>query len=192
MLIFVETVTGRTIRLEVEASNTIRFVKAMLEYNENIRAGRQRLTLEGETLQDGRTLSSCNVHEGTRVSLHIAMQIFVNIMTDTITLDVWHSDTGSDVKAKIQNTEGIPPGIQRLRFAGRQIEDGCKLSDHDIEEGHTLHLALAIPIRVETDTGAWATVTSETTDTLGDIMARAAAERGIPPHQQHIVILRDA
>ena len=67
------------------------------------------------------------------------IRVFVKTLSGkTVTLEVEETETVEAMKAKVRGLEKIH--VQHFVFAGKQLEDGCRLSDYNVQNESTLHL----------------------------------------------------
>ena len=109
---------------------TIAAVKAAVQEKEGTPTEKQWLVLDGELLNDDRTLADYFMSHGTTLKLYSALppapllQLYVHSSIGCTTLNVYScATTVKDVKCVIKRRGGILCEEQRLIFAGRELED---------------------------------------------------------------------
>ena len=155
MQLFVKSwLGGKVFSLYPDPSDTISEVKLKIQDQEGIPAETQRLIFAGKQLfDDERTLSDYNIQNHSIVNVLARLagggstQIVVRIKTgQTFTIYIKPDDTLKDIKAKIQDQEGIPVEQQLLMRDGEELEDEKTCKFYNIKHMDPLDLNLTSPI----------------------------------------------
>lgn len=89
MQLFVKTLTGKTVSIEVEEGESIEDVKAKIAEKEGIPPEQQRLIFGGQQLQDAKTLSDYDVGDDSTLHLVLRLVSKLSVAASSSEIYVW-------------------------------------------------------------------------------------------------------
>ena len=192
--IFVKTLTGKTITLQVHPSDCVEDMKIRIQDKEDIAPELRYYIYAGNLLKDGHSLSEYSFSDGCTVLMasdYMLINVSVNDSGETFPLVVSPSELVEDVKYHVQLRKDIPQEQQCLIFAGKQLEDGRTLAHYNIQEECTLDLVHllhgGVQIFVKTLTGKTITLQVHPSDCVEDMKIRIQDKEDIAPELRYYI-----
>jgi len=190
--LFVKSLNGKVIPLEVESSATVLDLKSKIREKVGIAPDQYRLSLSGRSLDDNLTLDQCKVYKEATLEMLLRIHIQTLQTGQTFDLDVPETESLESVRTRIQAEVGYMPCQQRLIYAGKVLEDGFSLKEYSISRDALLQLtlkhstAISISVRLETDTLIPLTV--DLSDTVEMVKGQIQGKCGLPQEQQRLFL----
>ena len=194
MQIFVQTLSGKTITLEVSSSDTVESTKYKIEDKDGLPTYYQSLVYGGREMQNEKTLQDYQVGKAStlcmylRISATAEMKIHVKMPSGKmVSIEVERDDTVVAVKTAMQSELGVPLDQQRLSFHSQQLENDIYLSHYGIQERSELNLDIVVPITVKTLTGESFSLEVDAGESIKGVKKKLKERTGIFPEQQRLL-----
>ena len=129
MIIFVKTILGKLIKIEVEPNDTIRNVKEKVLYAEGIPLEQQNIYFAGRKLEDEKRLEDYNIKEECTLQVMLKIRgcrlppIFINLHGKETEMRICICGGVKSLKKQIEKKFGIKPEFQVLKLNGEILED---------------------------------------------------------------------
>lgn len=134
MQIFIKTLDGLTIVLDVEPSDFVIEIKKKYQEKHGTEFELQTLIFNGQVLDDQLTISDCGITKEDTLSLikkeKGGYDVTIKTMRgDTFNIDSYPGEKVEALKLKISDREGISADLMKLTYAGQEVEDKMALID---------------------------------------------------------------
>ena len=197
---FVRTLTGKTLTLDVGERDSVQRIKRLIQQREGVPVRQQKIFFKGRQLRRGR-LGELGIRKESTLELCLGLpggrQMEVYVKTTggvTIVVQVEEDTTILALKRSIQQQKGYPVDQQKLIFCGRVLEDSQTMGDYNIQRATTLHLVVGQPqgeqrvsVKIITHTGkelSCSLVLSSKVESLTDIIQE---KEGVPKGCQRLL-----
>ena len=151
MKLFINTITGKSLELEVEPEDTIESVKMKIQEKEGIPLEQQILSSGWTDLENRKTLMDYKLQDESAITLSLAKEgeniisIFINIDGQKTKMDINKYSDIKKVKEQIQNQLGINPEYQELSYNGTLLDnENTKIDYLGIKDSSVIDLKMKI------------------------------------------------
>lgn len=199
VMVYIKTLTGRTIVLRVSNLDTVTMVKEKIEQQEGIPVQRQRLIFLGELLNDRHRLLDYRIEHESAVHLVLraddGFQVFVELPSGrTLVVEVQPADAIAVVKARVQSREGIPFDLQEVYFEGRELSNESSFRECGVQANDTLQVRINqernTHLSVTQRGGETLSMWVNTDHTVATLKAAIEEKEGIPVDLQELYFAR--
>ena len=199
-IVFVKTITGKTITISINAYSTIERLKVSIQKKERIPTEQQRLLLDGEQLEElenHKEFKEYKIKSNSSIYLFLANLITFHVKTSsgkTITISINPYSTIAEVKRIIQEKKGFTLKQQRLLLLEEELEDHKTLKEYKIKPESILILIIVKVFNVHVKTISneiyqkILNISINTYSTIQSIKLAIQNKEGIPIEQQKLLL----
>ena len=194
MQIFVRTLSGKTITLDVDGSDTVESAKPKIAAKDGLPVYRQSLVYNGREMRDEQLLQDHDLVQYSTLNVYLRLSSIEEIKVrvrqpsgEVVSVTAGKEERVEVVKAVLEAELGVPLEQQWLSFQGQQLENQASLRGCGIQDGSELGLLVMVPITVKTLTGQAFPLQVATSNSVREVKKKIARVTKISPERQRLI-----